>query len=59
MKTIQSKVVEILENVLVSGVMVLGAPRASNPLDRSAKPGGGSIPLAPFNNHKIAQFLTL
>ena len=27
--------------------MVLGATRTSNPLSRSAKPGGGSIPLAP------------
>ncbi len=32
---------------MVLGAMVLGAPRASNPLARSAKPGGGSIPLAP------------
>lgn len=29
---------------------MLGAPRASNPLARSAKPGGGSIPLAPSIN---------
>lgn len=29
--------------------MALGAPRTSNPPARSAKPGGGSIPLAPSN----------
>ncbi len=29
------------------GAMVLGIPRAANPLARSHKPGGGSIPLAP------------
>jgi len=29
--------------------MVLGTPRAANPLARSHKPGGGSTPLAPSN----------
>jgi len=33
------------------GATVLGTPRASNPLARSAKPGGGSIPLAPSNKN--------
>jgi len=30
------------------GAMVLGAPRAANPLASSKKRGGGSIPLAPL-----------
>ena len=34
---------------------MLGAPRASNPLARSAKPGGGSIPLAPSIYRKNTQ----
>ncbi len=29
------------------GAMVLGAPRAANPLAPSKQRGGGSIPLAP------------
>ncbi len=34
------------------GAMVLGIPRAANPLARSNKPGGGSIPLAPSNKSR-------
>jgi hypothetical protein len=31
----------------------LGAPRAANPLARSSKPGGGSIPLALSNFKRL------
>ena len=38
---------------------MLGAPRASNPSARSAKPGGGSIPLAPSINRVVVDSLVL